>query len=84
MYDAGMIADSQAFNNEPFETKQYDKTLATYEKASVKIATSLATLNSGQNFIFSSALTCMMLLAAQGVVKGELDCFWHSQERGSG
>ncbi|KAI9638793.1 putative ATP-binding cassette transporter [Dioszegia hungarica] len=62
----------KAFNNEPFETKQYDKTLATYEKASVKIATSLATLNSGQNFIFSSALTCMMLLAAQGVVKGTM------------
>ena len=29
-------------------------------------------LNSGQNFIFSSALTMMMLLAAQGIVKGEL------------
>jgi ABC transporter ATM len=50
--------------------KQYDDTLKTYEKASVKIATSLAMLNSGQNFIFSSALTMMMLLAAQGVVKG--------------
>lgn len=61
----------QAFNNEAFETRQYDATLKTYEKASVKIATSLALLNSGQNFIFSSALTCMMLLAAQGVVKGE-------------
>jgi ATP-binding cassette subfamily B (MDR/TAP) protein 7 len=60
----------QAFNNEPYETRQYDRTLQAYEKASVKIATSLATLNSGQNFIFSSALTCMMLLAAQGVVKG--------------
>jgi ABC transporter ATM len=45
--------------------------LQTYEKASVKIATSLAMLNSGQNFIFSSALTMMMLLAAQGVIKGE-------------
>lgn len=50
---------------------QYDATLKTYEKASVKIATSLALLNSGQNFIFSSALTMMMLLAAQGIVKGE-------------
>ena len=60
----------QAFNNEAYEVKQYDNTLQTYEKASVKIATSLAVLNSGQNFIFSTALTMMMFLAAQGVVKG--------------
>ena len=63
-------ADVQAFNNEKYEVAQYDATLQTYEKASVKIATSLAALNSGQNFIFSSALTMMMLLAAQGVIKG--------------
>ncbi len=62
---------SQHFNNEKFEVAQYDDTLKTYEKASVKIATSLAALNSGQNLIFSSALTMMMLLAAQGVIKGE-------------
>jgi ABC-type transport system involved in Fe-S cluster assembly fused permease/ATPase subunit len=51
---------------------QYDATLKTYEAASIKISTSLAALNSGQNFIFSSALTMMMLLAAQGIIKGEL------------
>jgi len=62
----------QAFNNEKYEVAQYDATLKTYEKASVKIATSLSALNSGQNFIFSSALTMMMLLAAQGVIKGRL------------
>lgn len=60
------------FNNEKFEVAQYDDTLKTYEKASVKIATSLAALNSGQNLIFSSALTMMMLLAAQGVIKGTM------------
>jgi ATP-binding cassette subfamily B (MDR/TAP) protein 7 len=38
----------------------------------VKIATSLAFLNSGQNVIFSAALTGIMLLAAQGVVRGEM------------
>lgn len=43
-----------------------------YTKASVKISTSLAALNIGQNIIFSSALTGMMYLAAQGVVKGVL------------
>lgn len=51
---------------------QYDKHLADYEKSSVKITTSLAYLNSGQNIIFSSALTAAMFLAAQGVVNGVL------------
>ncbi|KAF8316044.1 iron-sulfur clusters transporter ATM1 [Clavulina sp. PMI_390] len=60
------------FNNERFEVKQYDKHLAEYEKASLKIATSLAYLNSGQNVIFSSALTLMMYLGAQGVLSGTM------------
>ncbi|CAE7131638.1 unnamed protein product [Rhizoctonia solani] len=60
------------FNNEKHEITQYDKHLASYEKSSLKIATSLAYLNSGQNVIFSSALTMMMFLAAQGVVKGTM------------
>ncbi|OCH86471.1 P-loop containing nucleoside triphosphate hydrolase protein [Obba rivulosa] len=60
------------FNNEKFEVAQYDKHLSAYEKASVKIATSLAYLNSGQNVIFSSALTLMMFLAAQGVANGTM------------
>lgn len=48
----------------------YDKHLEAYQKASVKISTSLAFLNSGQTVIYSSALTLAMFLAAQGVVKG--------------
>ncbi|KAG9105016.1 Iron-sulfur clusters transporter atm1, mitochondrial [Ceratobasidium sp. 370] len=60
------------FNNEKHEIAQYDKHLASYESSSLKIATSLAYLNSGQNVIFSSALTLMMFLAAQGVVKGTM------------
>ena len=60
----------QHFNNEAHEIGKYDQHLSGYEKASVKIATSLAYLNSGQNIIFSSALTGMMFLAAQGVING--------------
>lgn len=62
----------QYFNNERFEVGRYDKALQQYEKASIKVATSLAFLNSGQNLIFSSALTAMMFLAADGVAKGAL------------
>lgn len=60
------------FNNEKYEIAQYDKHLASYEKSATKVATSLAYLNSGQNIIFSSALTLMMFLAAQGVLKGTM------------
>ncbi|KAJ4477494.1 P-loop containing nucleoside triphosphate hydrolase protein [Lentinula aciculospora] len=60
------------FNNEKYEVAQYDKHLRDYEKSSVKITTSLAFLNSGQNVIFSSALTMTMLMAAQGVVNGTM------------
>ncbi|KAH9179119.1 P-loop containing nucleoside triphosphate hydrolase protein [Lactarius sanguifluus] len=60
------------FNNEQYEVKQYDTQLCAYEKASVKIATSLALLNSGQNVIFSTALTGIMFLAAQGVINGTM------------
>ena len=51
---------------------RYDSALKAYEKASIKVATSLAFLNSGQNIIFSSALTTMMYLAAQGIHSGQL------------
>ncbi|KOS17727.1 Iron-sulfur clusters transporter ATM1 [Escovopsis weberi] len=60
------------FNNERFEVARYDKALAQYENSSIKVATSLAFLNIGQNVIFSSALTAMMYLAADGVAAGTL------------
>src|ERR1700761_2575487 len=60
------------FNNEAYEVKRYDQALQQYEKASIKVATSLAFLNSGQNVIFSSALTAMMYLACSGVASGSL------------
>lgn len=60
------------FNNEALQTNKYDKALSNYRDASIKVATSLAFLNSGQNFIFTSALTAMMYMACQGVVAGSL------------
>ncbi|GES61091.1 hypothetical protein ATETN484_0005055000 [Aspergillus terreus] len=60
------------FNNEKFEVARYDKALKAYEDASIKVTTSLAFLNSGQNMIFSSALAAMMYLAANGVASGNL------------
>lgn len=60
------------FNNEKFEIARYDKALQQYEKSSIKVATSLAFLNSGQNIIFSTALTTMMYLGANGIATGSL------------
>ena len=58
------------FGNEKLEVERYDKALSKYEKASLKIASSLSFLNSGQSIIFSSALTAMMYLTAEGVISG--------------
>ncbi|KAK6364022.1 Iron-sulfur clusters transporter atm1, mitochondrial [Exophiala oligosperma] len=60
------------FNNEKFEVNRYDKALKKYEDASIKVTTSLAFLNTGQNVIFSSALAGMMYMAANGVAEGSL------------
>lgn len=60
------------FNNEKFQANKYNLALMDYEKSSIKIATSLAYLNSGQNFIFSAALTAIMWMACQGVAAGSL------------
>lgn len=60
------------FNNEGYQAAKYDTALAQYEKASIQVQQSLAFLNSGQNFIFSSALTAMMYMACCGVADGSL------------
>ena len=60
------------FNNEKYEVNRYDQALKKYEDASIKVTTSLALLNSGQNLIFSSALAAMMYMAANGVANGSL------------
>lgn len=60
------------FNNEIFEVNRYDMALKKYEDSSIKVTTSLAFLNTGQNVIFSSALAAMMYMAANGVAEGQL------------
>lgn len=61
---------AQYFNNENYESEQYDRLLAKYEVASLKTTTSLALLNWGQNAIFSVGITAVMYLATQGIIQG--------------
>jgi len=60
------------FNNEKYEAERYDSSLKKYEAASLKTSTSLALLNFGQNAIFSSALSLIMVLAAKQIVQGNM------------
>ncbi|KAK6464637.1 mitochondrial ABC transporter [Scheffersomyces coipomensis] len=60
------------FNNELYQASKYDESLVKYQNASIKVATSLAFLNAGQNLIFTSALTAMMYMGCQGVASGTL------------
>lgn len=60
------------FNNELHQCYKYDQALTKYQNASIKVATSLAFLNAGQNLIFTLALTAMMYMGCQGVATGAL------------
>jgi ATP-binding cassette subfamily B protein len=59
------------FGAEDREAARYDKSMAQYEKASIKTYTSLAVLNSGQAIIFTAALTLCLIMAAQDVLNGK-------------
>ena len=60
------------YGNEKIESRRYERWLAEYETAALKSAKSLAGLNWGQNLIFSASLTATMIMAAQGVTRGEM------------
>ncbi|CAH1906512.1 ATM1-type heavy metal exporter [Candidatus Nitrotoga sp. HW29] len=60
------------FGNEDYEARRYDEHMAKWETSAVQNQTSLATLNSGQSAIIAIGMTALMLLASNGVVKGEL------------
>jgi ATP-binding cassette subfamily B protein len=59
------------FGAETRERNRYDRSLAQYEKASIKTYTSLALLNTGQAIIFTIALTLCMAMSAADVVAGK-------------
>jgi len=60
------------FNNEEYEAGRYDENLRKYESAAVKNEVSLGLLNVGQSCVIAIAVTLLMILAAEGVVKQTL------------
>lgn len=60
------------FNNEAYEMREYDRQLAAWEISRLKNRLSLAALNSGQSFIIAASVTVMMVMAAQGVARGNM------------
>lgn len=60
------------FGNEEFEARRYDGSMKSWESASVKNQVSLALLNCGQGVIIGAGVTILMIMAAQGVVSGEM------------
>ena len=60
------------FGNETYEANRYDENLRSWEEAAVRNQTSLAALNAGQSAIIAIGVTVLMLLAANGVVKGTM------------
>ena len=60
------------FGNEDHEAARFDQSMARYEKAAVRSQTSLALLNIGQGVIIAFGMCAVLLLAAQGIIDGEL------------
>ena len=60
----------RAFANENFETERYDKYLAKYEEANVRVMNSLGLLNFGQQTIFSLGLIGAMAVSVNAVAAG--------------
>ena len=60
------------FGNEEHEYRRFDHSLAKYEKAAIRSQSSLSILNVSQSAIIGVGLVTVMILAGQGVVRGEL------------
>jgi ATP-binding cassette subfamily B protein len=60
------------FNNEDFEARRYDTTLAQQERMSLRVQRSLNLLNGGQQAIIAVGLTLILWRAALGVQNGAM------------
>ena len=60
------------FGNERWEADRYDRSMARYERATIRTYSSLAMLNAGQAVIFTSGMVLSMLFAARGIAKGSM------------
>jgi len=60
------------FGNEKMEAERFDASMAGYERAAIRIWTSLGFLNFGQALIFYAGTVVIGVLAIQGVLAGKL------------
>lgn len=60
------------FGNEAFELKRYEEALQAWEDVAVTSQASLSLLNTLQGLLIAAGLTATMVLAAQGVARGEM------------
>jgi len=60
------------FGNEEHEARRFDTSLARYERAAVRSQATLSLLNTGQGALIAAGAVGVMLLAAHGVVAGQM------------
>lgn len=60
------------FGNEELEANRFDKAMSGYERAAIRIWTSLGWLNFGQGVIFWLGMIVLSVMSALGVMRGEL------------
>lgn len=60
------------FGNERLEAKRFDESMAGYERAAIRIWTSLGFLNFGQGLIFWTGMGVIGTMSAYGVMSGKL------------
>ncbi len=60
------------FNAEDREAARYEVSMRGYEQAALRTSYSLAALNFGQAILITAGTVAVMLLAAQGVLRGDL------------